>query len=370
MILHRLKIENFRNYALADCKFSPEVNVIMGANAQGKTNLIEAAYYLAGARSFRTRGDRELIRFGEGSARLDAAIEAEGREQRIELELVRGGRKKILINGVKKRTASELSGKLCCVLVCPDDMELIRGGPAVRRRLMDLAVCQLRPNYAGCLARFNKYCEHKLKILREWRDKPSLLDVLDDFNESLARLGAQLIYYRAAWCRRLAEYAGAVHAEVSGRGERLELKYKTVKTLPEPEGLRPQEIFAALMEHQQSHRRAELDSGMLLSGAMKDDIAINIGGAEAKSFASQGQARTAALAIKLAEREIIRSVMGEYPLLLLDDVLSELDEVRQDFVLNRISGGQVFISCCDGRQVSARTGGRLLCVEDGRIVCN
>ncbi|MDD6189290.1 MAG: DNA replication/repair protein RecF [Clostridiales bacterium] len=367
MILNSIKIENFRNYDRADCAFSPDVNVITGANAQGKTNLIEAAYYLSGASSFRARSSKELIRFGQSEFRLFAEIESEGREQTIDISLSAAGRKKILLNGVKKRSAAELSGKLCCVLFSPDDMELIRGGAVTRRRLMDHAISQLRPNYAACLARFNKYYEHKVRILRDWREKPALLEVLDDFNYNLAHLGAQLIYYRAAWCRRLREAAGAVHAEVSGRGEVLELSYKTVKTLPDPEGMKPQEILECLLEHQQSHRQAELDSGTVLSGAMKDDLIAKIGGVEAKNFASQGQARTAALSIKLAEREIIRSDTGEYPLLLLDDVLSELDEVRQDFVLNRIAGGQVFITCCDGRQVSARTGGRLIFVEGGRI---
>ncbi len=367
MILNRLKIENFRNYDAALCEFSPEVNVINGANAQGKTNLLEAAYYLAGASSFRARSSKELIRFGQSEFRLQADIESEGRDQTIDISLNAAGRKKILVNGVKKRSAAELSGKLCCVLFSPDDMELIRGGAVTRRRLMDGAISQLRPNYAAALSRFNKYYDHKVRILRDWREKPDLLEVLDDFNYNLAHLGAQLIYYRAAWCRRLAEAAGTVHGEVSGRGELLELSYKTVKTVPNPEEMKPQDILTCLLEHQQSHKQAELESGMVLSGAMKDDIIAKINGVEAKNFASQGQARTAALAIKLAEREIIQSTTGEYPLLLLDDVLSELDEVRQDFVLNRIAGGQVFITCCDGRQVSDRTGGKLIFVDDGRI---
>lgn len=367
MLLNSLKIENFRNYYQENCFFSPSVNVVTGENAQGKTNLLEAVYYLSGAGSFRAKNSRELIRFGESGFSLAAEIESEGREQSLEISMLPGGRKKILVNGVRKRSVAEFAGKLCCVLFCPADMELIHGGAAGRRRLMDHAISQLRPSYAACLARFNKYYEHKVRILRDWREKPALLDVLDDFNYNLSHLGAQLIYYRAAWCRRLAEAAGAVHAEVSGRGEQLSLSYKTVKTVPNPESMKPQEILECLLEHQKSHRQAELDSGLVLSGAMKDDFIAAIGGVDARSFASQGQARTATLAIKLAERDIIYSTTGEYPLLLLDDVLSELDEVRQDFVLNRIAGGQIFITCCDGRQVSARTGGRLITIENGKI---
>ena len=268
---------------------------------------------------------------------------------------------------MRKKTAAELSGTLCAVLFCPEDVELVRGGPAERRRLMDLAISQLRPRYAEALSRFGRAYEHKLRILRDWREKPSLLEVLDAFNNVLAAAGAELIRCRAAWCARLSELAAPLHGEVSGRGERLELRYKTVKTIPEPEKLRTEEIYAALLEHQASHRRAELEAGLVLSGAMKDDIIISINGSEAKGFASQGQARTAALSIKLSEREITRQSIGEYPLLLLDDVLSELDERRQDFVINRITGGQVLISCCDARQVSARTGGKVFEVEDGEI---
>ena len=368
MILNRLKIENFRNYDAALCEFSPEVNVINGANAQGKTNLLEAAYYLAGASSFRARSSKELIRFGQSEFRLQADIESEGRDQTIDISLNAAGRKKILVNGVKKRSAAELSGKLCCVLFSPDDMELIRGGAITRRRLMDGAISQLRPNYAAALSRFNKYYDHKVRILRDWREKPDLLEVLDDFNYNLAHLGAQLIYYRAAWCRRLAEAAGAVHGEVSGRGELLELSYKTVKTVPNPEEMKPQDILTCLLEHQQSHKQAELESGMVLSGAMKDDIIAKINGVEAKNFASQGQARTAARAIKLAEREIIQTTTGEYTLLLLDDVLSELDEKRQEYVLNRIGGGQVFITCCEDDRLGSMLGGKVLHVKGGEIV--
>lgn len=367
MRVDTLALEDFRNYRREEIAFSPEVNVICGENAQGKTNLLEAVYYLCGVRSFRSRGDKELIRFGEEQARLRASFEAEGREQELELTLRRNGRRQILLNGVRKKTAAELSGRLCAVLFCPEDMELVRGGPAERRRLMDLAISQLKPRYAAALSRQNRAYENKLRILRDWREKPSLLEVLDAFNDELAHSGAELIWYRAAWCRRLAELAAPLHGEVSGRGEGLELRYQTVKTVEEPEKRRQSEIYEALLDHQKSHRQAELDSGLVLSGAMKDDILISINGSEARSFASQGQARTAALSIKLSEREIIRQSIGEYPLLLLDDVLSELDERRQDFVINRISGGQVLISACDGRQVSARTGGKVFEIENGMI---
>lgn len=365
MYIDAIRLQGFRNYTESAARFSPGINVIAGRNAQGKTNLLEAIYVLSTGRSFRTRSDRELMGFASHETRVTASGEADGREQRLELTLRRGRRREMTVNGVKRRTSQDFAGVFAAVLFCPDDLELIRGPAAVRRRLMDDCICQLRPRYAAALGEYVKACEGKTRILRDWEEKPSLLPLLDDYNLRLCQLGAELIHYRAAFLERLAPECAKIHADFSG-GERLELHYATVKTVTDP--LAPvQAILPQLMEHQQSHREAELASGLCLSGAHKDDIEIRINGAEAKSYASQGQTRTAALSVKLAELEIHRSSRGEYPLLLLDDVLSELDAYRQDFVLNRVGGGQVFITCCEDEKVAKRTGGRVLTVENGSI---
>ena len=252
------------------------------------------------------------------------------------------------------------------VLFCPDDLDLIKDGAAVRRKLLDNAISQIRPKYASILSDFNKLYENKSRILKDWREKPSLLDTLDDFSDGMARMSAQLIRYRAAFTARLSEAALPIHSDFSGSDEKLRIDYKTVSSVTDPFAS-AREIYYELCEHQERHRQAELEAGQCLSGAHKDDLEIFINGKNARAFASQGQTRTAALSIKLAEREIFLAETGEYPILLLDDVLSELDAKRQEFVLNRIGGGQTLITCCEDEEISSRTGGKVIFVERGKI---
>ena len=365
MKINRIALNGFRNYEFETADFSAGTNVIYGANAQGKTNLLEAVYILASGKSFRTRFDRELIGFGYDSAEILADIVSHDREQTVKILFRSGQRKQITVNAVKK-TASELAGTITAVLFSPDDLNLIKEGAAARRKLMDNAISQIRPRYAEYLSQFNKLYESKTRILKDWREKPSLLDTLDEFSDGMCRMSAQIIRYRAAFAVRLQEEAAPIHSEFSGAGERLGIEYQTVSTVKNPLGS-AQEIYYDLCEHQEAHRRAEIESQQCLSGAHKDDLIISINGQNARSFASQGQTRTAALSIKLAEREIYLDETGEYPILLLDDVLSELDPRRQEFVLNRIGGGQTLITCCEDEGISNRTGGKVLHVEKGRI---
>jgi len=364
MNVEKIALNGFRNYGWETAEFSPGTNVIYGANAQGKTNLLEAVYMLSTGRSFRTRFDRELVGFGYDSASILADVFSREREQTIKIDLRPGMRKSITVNSVRK-TAGELSQVMNAVLFCPDDLELIKEGAAARRRLMDEGISQIRPRYAEYLSEFNRYYEQKNRILKDWHDKPSLMDTLDEFSDGMCRMSAQLIRYRAAYASRLEEAARPIHADFSS-GEELGLEYRTVSTVKDPLG-GVNEIYYDICDHQEAHRQAELDSCQCLTGAHKDDLEISIDGRSARAFASQGQTRTAALSIKLAEREIVLKETGEYPVLLLDDVLSELDGKRQEFVLNRIGGGQTLITCCEDGGISARTGGRVLRVEKGGI---
>ncbi len=368
MRVDRIALNGFRNYEWETADFAPGTNVIAGANAQGKTNLLEAVYLLSAGRSFRTRFDRELIGFGFSAAELLAEVYSHEREQSVRLVLQPGQAKKIQVNGVKK-TAGELSRTLNAVLFCPDDLNLIKEGAAVRRRLMDNAISQIRPRYGEVLAEFNRLYEHKSRILKDWHEKPSLLDTLDEFSDAMARASAHLIRYRYSFAERLNTAAAPIHREFSGEGESLGLRYCTVSTVKDP-GAGVKEIYYDICEHQEKHRQAELEAGQCLTGAHKDDLEISINGRPARSFASQGQTRTAALSLKLAEREIFLAETGEYPILLLDDVLSELDVRRQEFVLNRIGGGQTLITCCEDGGISKRTGGKVLFVEKGKIKSN
>ena len=367
MIVKSITLDFFRNYSHLETAFSPDVNVICGENAQGKTNLLEAIGYLSTASSRRARYDRELIAFGADHAFVKAEVFSRERDFTLEARLSRGSRRQLLSNGVKLKTAGELAGVLNTVFFCPEDLMLIREGAAERRRFLDECICQLRPRYAAALAEYRRLHEQKTRILRDWEEKPSLLDTLDDFNLRMAQTGSILIHYRAHFARRLRETAPPIHREFSGGREELGLKYETVSTVVDPEGS-VKDILSALMAHQENHRRAELESRQCLSGPHKDDLTVELGGVAARQFASQGQTRTAALSLKLAAREIFYGDTGEWPVLLLDDVLSELDQRRQSFVLNRIKGGQVFITCCEDEKLEHLEGGKVLRIHSGALV--
>lgn len=366
MKLRRIALDGFRNYTDFTADFSPGVNVIWGENAQGKTNLLEAIGFLSGARSHRARGDKELLSFHRDRGTITAEVTSRGRDFLLEVQLFRGARRRLSVNHVKCKTAAELGGIVQTVLFCPEDLALIKAGAAERRSFLDHAICQLRPRYAEALAQYHKLLDHKTRILRDWEKHPSLLDVLEDFNEAMARAGALVIHYRAHFVRKLAEKAAQIQTEFSGGRETLALHYATVSTVRDPLGPTV-ELYEDLRRHQDSHAKAERDARSCLSGPHKDDLVARINGQPARQYASQGQTRTAALSLKLAERELFRDDTGQWPILLLDDVLSELDARRQDFVLRRITGGQVILTGCEAPDGTFPEG-RTLHIVQGKLV--
>lgn len=366
MRIDRLRLEQFRSYEKLDVAFDPVCNVICGENAQGKTNLLEAMVCLSCGRSPRTRFDRELIRFGCDGYTIQGNIHTRERDFVSCIQAFSGRKRKISVNQVPAKTAAELSQVLGTVFFSPEDLLLIREGASSRRRFMDASLCQLRPRYAAALAEYNRLLEHKTRILRDSEQYPDLMDTLPDFNCRMAQTGAVVIHYRCRFAALLGQYAASAHGECSGGREKLEVSYQTVSTVTDPfAGI--DQLTEQLADHQRRHQAAELAARQCLSGPHKDDLFVTLGGLSAKSFASQGQTRTAALALKLAAREIHREIMGEYPVLLLDDVLSELDPRRQEYVLNRIGGGQVFITCCEDDRLAALTAGRVFRVSGGTV---
>lgn len=351
MKLKELQLDFFRNYLHIEADFSPAVNVICGDNAQGKTNLLEAISFLSCARSHRARNDREMIQFGVDNAFIRGDVFSRDRDFILEIALHRGSRRQIRSNGVPLKSAGELSGILNTVLFCPDDLQLVREGAAARRRFLDDIICQMRPKYQEAFSEYRRLYEHKTRILRDWPENPSLLDTLDDFNLRMAQTGAILIHYRAHFIRRLSQEAPLIHQEFTGGKEKLGLRYQTVKTVQDPLA-QPKILLPQLLEQQEELRQAELAAQKCLAGPHKDEMEILINDIPAKEFASQGQTRTAVLSLKLGCREILYQDSGEYPLLLLDDVLSELDPMRQEFVLHHIRDGQVFITCCEEDRLS------------------
>ena len=347
MQLNEIYLRSFRNYEEATVTFEPGVNLIVGDNAQGKTNLLEAISYLGSGKSFRTMKTGEMIRFGADFAEIQGNVHAQDRDQTLRWVLFSGSRpRQIWRNGAKKKTTADIAGVLPTVLFCPEDLMVLKTGAASRRRLGDHALCALRPNYDAALTEYNRILEQKSRILKDHFENPGLLEILPDYNTRLCQVGALLISYRARFYESLGKAAANYHGQFSGFAEEFTLDYKTVSTVSDP--------FASisvltqdLQEHLQRHYRAEIESGQCLTGPHKDDFSVSLSGIDLKAYGSQGQTRTAAISLKLAQREMMGREWGEEPVLLLDDVLSELDPGRQDFVLNQIVSGQVFITCCE-----------------------
>ena len=347
MKLERLSLRDFRSYTRAELKFDPGVNLIVGDNAQGKTNLLEAIAYLGSGKSFRAQRTGEMIRFGAEFSELQGEVFSQEREQKLRFLLFPGSRpRQIYRNGVKKKSARELAGVLPTVLFCPEDLMVLKAGAAQRRRLGDSALCQLRPNYDAALAEYNRILEQKSRILRDHFDNPALLEVLPEYNTRLCQVGALLISYRARFYQGLEKAAAGYHSQFSGGAEELTLNYKTVSTVADPFAPVPV-LTQNLLDHLDRHYRAELETAQCLTGPHKDDFTVSLSGVDLKTYGSQGQTRTASISLKLAQRALMGREWGEEPVLLLDDVLSELDPGRQDFVLNQIVSGQVFITCCE-----------------------
>lgn len=352
MVIHNLQIESFRNYRELNLDLNPGVNLICGDNAQGKTNLLEAVYYLSCGHGFRTRKEAELIRFNADFCSLQAEVDGKDRRRTLRAVMFAGRRpRQLFLNGVKQKSFSGMAGLLNTVLFCPEDLSTLKRGAAERRGLLDEPLCQLRPKYAAALEEYRRLLQEKNAVLRDAEDRPELLELLPDYNERMAQTGAIVISLRAKYLRELERHASSFHREFSGDSEELRLEYKTVSTVTDPFAP-PRELYERLREHQQSHYRAEIESRQCLSGPHKDDFEALLNGISVRSFGSQGQTRTAAISLKLAERQIFSDDTGETPVLLLDDVLSELDAGRQDFVLNKIKTGQVLITSCDTRRLT------------------
>ncbi len=366
MKLEHISLRSFRNYDALELDFDPGVNLIVGENAQGKTNLLEAISYLGSGKSFRTTKSAELVKFGADFGDLEGTVFSQERQQKLRWLLFSSGRaKQIFRNGAKVKSAGDISGCLQTVLFCPEDLMVLKTGSAPRRRLGDLALCQLRPNYEAALTEYGKILEQKTRILKDRFECPALLEILPEYNTRLCQVGALLISYRARFYKGLGEAAAQFHSHFSGKREEFSLAYKTVSNIDDP--FAPlEELQGKLREHLESHSRAELETAQCLTGPHKDDFDVTLSGISLKSFGSQGQVRTAAISLKLAQRELMHRESGEIPVLLLDDVLSELDASRQDFVLNQITQGQVFITCCEPGRFTRL--GKTIEIENGNIL--
>ena len=307
--------------------------------------MLEAVFYLGAGKSCRSANDRELIHFGKPEGCIEAAIFSQGREQTLKARLSVNTRRSLFVNEVKLATPRELLGRLPCVFFGPEELGIVRAGASARRRYMDLALCQLRPRYMALLAEYNRLHKHKTRLLRDAAPGSAMASVLPDFNRRMAEVGAGIVFCRADFVKRAALSASGFHQEAAGDRETLCLSYVTKPVFDENLS---QGVYARILyEYLKDKEPSEWAAGRCLAGPHRDDIETSVGGVSAREYGSQGQTRTAALAMKMAERQIFREELGAYPVLLLDDVLSELDAHRQEFVLNHIEEGQVLITCCE-----------------------
>lgn len=333
MIIKSLKLQNYRNYETLDMELSPGTNVLFGDNAQGKTNVLEAVYLCASGRSHRGTKDRELIRFDCGEAHVRLEAEKDRVPVRIDIHLRKGRGKGVAVNGMTLRRVSDLFGVLHVVFFSPEDLSIVKSGPSERRRFLDMELCQLDPIYTYHLANYTKVVTQRNRLLKDLEEKPDLLDTLDVWDEQLVRYGTELIRRRREFTAQIADIVRNVHAGISGRTEDLIVSYEPNVTEDE---------FAEKLSRM---RPRDLGARVTLCGPHHDDLKFEIGGIDARRYGSQGQQRTAALSLKLAEIELVRKRTGDSPVLLLDDVLSELDAKRQCHLLAVISDIQTIITC-------------------------
>jgi len=363
MILQEIKLQNFRNIEQLSMTCDPKINVICGENAQGKTNLLESIFFLSCVRSFHARKESELVRWDTPDARILANLSAHTREFCIDIHLSATKKRQILVNGIKQTRLLDFVGLAKTVLFSPEDLNLLRGGPAARRKFINIALSQLKPKYLQVLSQYQKVLEEKNKLLKQMSGISELDTLLDVYNEQLAVFGASIISYRAEFLEGLARHAKEIHREMSHTTEDFSAVYQTDRMVTPKSSLT--EIQNGLYRHLSERKVAEFESRSCLVGPHRDDLDCIINGKSVRQFASQGQTRTAVLSLKLAERNLFFESTKEYPILLLDDVLSELDAARQNFVLNQITNGQVFITSCDESTAGISKTGRVFTMNQG-----
>ena len=355
MYIKSLTLKNFRNYEEQSLTFDEKTNVFQGNNAQGKTNLLEALYLFSMGKSFRTNQDADLIRFGESYTKASLTFCDRNRKHTLEIIILRDKKKQIKINGLTISRLGELMGHLNVVLFYPEELGLVKEGPHVRRRFMDVALSQLRPGYYHTLGQYHRVVDQRNKLIKRIRMAGSadLSDTMFVWNEQLAALGMELMHYREEFMGRLGVLAAKAHFEASG--EKLTLVYK------------PRfESKEAFLEKLESGFERELEQGYTLHGPHREDFEIFINDKEAKTFGSQGQQRSAVLSLKLAQADLLFEEYGEYPVLLLDDIMSELDQTRRSYLAGRIPDKQVFITCTE--LDALLHGGKIFNVSSGKAV--
>ena len=349
MVIESIELKNYRNYRDLHMDFSSGTNILYGDNAQGKTNVLEAVYVCSTTKSHRSSKDRELIQFGQDESHIKLQIRKQGVPYRIDMHLKKNKPKGVAVNGIPIKKASELFGIVNVVFFSPEDLNIIKNGPAERRRFIDLELCQLNKMYIYSLVQYNKVVLQRNKLLKELSFKPEYEETLDIWDEQMIRYGKEVMEFRQEFIDRLNEMITDIHRRISGEKEILTIGYE------------PNTPFDNFENAVKKSRFQDIKQKTTLTGPHRDDISFYLRtvdsesssadvkteekGIDIRRFGSQGQQRTAALSLKLAEIELVRSIVKDYPVLLLDDVLSELDSSRQNHLLEGIDHIQTLVTC-------------------------
>lgn len=369
MYLKELELHNYRNYETLTIPFENKVNVILGENAQGKTNLMEAIYVLALAKSHRTSNDKELIRWDAEYAKIKGRLHKTHGTVPLELTISKKG-KKAKYNHIEQKKLSRYIGNMNVVMFAPEDLNLVKGSPQVRRRFIDMEIGQISPVYLYDMSRFQKILQQRNHYLKQLQMKKQTdWTMLDILTEQLIEQAAKIVMRRFEFVRMLEEWARPIHHSISRGLEQLEIQYKPSVNVSEE--LDWSKMIKSYENKFAEIREREIDRGVTMAGPHRDDLAFAVNGRDVHTFGSQGQQRTAALSVKLAEIELIYSEIREYPILLLDDVLSELDDYRQSHLLNAIQGRvQTFVTTTsvDGVDHQTLREASMYTVKAGQIV--
>ncbi len=334
MWISKIKINNFRNYNLQEINLEKNINVFYGENAQGKTNIIESIFLCSMGRSFRTNKDKEMIKLNSENAIIEIEYQKTDRDGKIKIEL--GNRKNVYINGIKIKKLSELLGNVNVVIFTPDDINILKGGPQNRRKFLDIMISQLKPNYMHNLNLYLKTLEQRNNYLRQIREENKDENLLEIWDEKLAEYAVTISKYRNEYMEKIQEKIEKIHNEITDDKEEIKIEYITECD--------NKENFLNLLK---SRRKLDIIKGFTTKGVHRDDFVIYINKKRLDIYGSQGQHRTAILSLKLSELNIIEEEIGEYPILLLDDFMSELDQKRRNHFLEKIDNTQVIITCTD-----------------------
>ena len=333
MIIESIELKNFRNYRNLKLEFDEQTNIFYGDNAQGKTNILEAIYLSGTTKSHKGSKDRDMILFGEEEAHLRTFIRKSEMDYKIDIHLKKNKAKGIAINGVPIRRASELFGIANFVFFSQEDLSIIKQGPAERRRFLDMELCQLDKIYLHNLANYNKIVAQRNKLLKDLAFRKDLEDTLDIWDLQLVEYGKKVIQGRETFVKQLNQIISEIHEKLSGGREKLSVFYE--KNCSKE----------ALYEELQKNRERDIRLKTTSAGPHRDDLLFSVDSVDIRKFGSQGQQRTAALSLKLSEIELVKKIIHDTPILLLDDVLSELDHNRQNYLLNSIHDIQTMITC-------------------------